>query len=583
MDDFFQEVVTGLNGEALAVPIAKVLEDPKVAPFFMKMFKPKWSLDTLAVFFQSRPEKWEFDAATANVKIKSALTAQILEVTRKKRQTAPLPMQLYEALLRAGNLAETLSAVMRAGEPELGALPTDTIEAVLGTLGSQPETPVTVPAIQVMISGAGVKVLSALPAAIEKKGPTLGLIMDMYKLVVKFGGDSPAANVAVQKIATLRTLCELAYPLLEKGLGSVGLVAISLLCQTAPIHVVALAVAGLGEKGESEDIKTVAGFLAQAPAAKLEGLPSDTLLRLATAATKSSSVAEAILGTVATAAAATLSVWSLDDMSKLLLALAKAKSGGDSPAVASLYGRAAEALFPKLATMSDMQLIKVTLAVSKVTACKEFLEAVAAEAAGRLANIAPPQLLLLTQGLATLGGDNASFGKILDVWAADSGESTGQLSGDQAAKLAQTVAPLAPGRADFWAKIGQRLVSQLGSITDAGKASAQAAFPDGGGPDFPDKAKLLEAVKPPPPKGDRDRDRGDRDGKKRSRSRGGGDRDRDRGRDRDRDRDRDRGDRDRGDRDRGDRDRGDREEKKKRSRSRSRKRSRSRSRDRRRR
>merc|ERR1719401_369129 len=175
----------------------------------------------------------------------------------------------------------------------------------------------------------------------------------------------------------------------------------------------ASAIAGLGDKGEGDEVKACASLLGKVPVQMLEGLPQDILVRLATASTKSGAVAEAVLGLVAAASAATLSAWNLDDVSKLLLALAKAKAATDSSSVANLYGRAAEALFPKLPDMSDAQLIKIALAFSKVPSCKEFLEAGAEEAAKRLASIPLPQLLLLTQGLAPLGGQNSAMSKIV--------------------------------------------------------------------------------------------------------------------------------------------------------------------------
>merc|ERR1712060_990609 len=102
-----------------------------------------------------------------------------------------------------------------------------------------------------------------------------------------------------------------------------------------------------------------------------------------------------------------------------------------------------------------------------------------------------------------------------------------QLSADQAAKLAQLLAPVAPAKDSLWKVLGARLVEERSSLTDAGKASVQAAFPEGDGPAFDDKDRLLEALKPPKKRDDRDRDR---------------DSARDRGREDDRERDRGRED-----------------------------------------
>merc|ERR1712232_693512 len=98
---------------------------------------------------------------------------------------------------------------------------------------------------------------------------------------------------------------------------------------------------------------------------------------------------------------------------------------------------------------------KVALVLGRVPSCKDFLEALAEAAISRVGNMPQAQLLLLTQGLAPLGGENAHFTKVLDTWAAGSGDETkGKLSSDQLAKLAQTLAPLAPSHSGFWNGLG---------------------------------------------------------------------------------------------------------------------------------
>jgi len=213
------------------------------------------------------------------------------------------------------------------------------------------------------------------------------------------------------------------------------------------------------------------------------------------AATKSASVAEATLPLVATACGGTLPGWTPDDIAKLLLALSKAKAGADAPEVASLYGRAAEALSSKLSEMSPTQIIKVALVFGRVPSCNEFLEALAAEAANRLADMPAAQLILLTQGLLPLGSGNASVAKILDAWTTGLKESKLQVPADQLAKLSALVAPAAPASTDFWNAVGAALTADMKGLSDAGWASFDAAFPEGGGPDFPDKEALVAASK----------------------------------------------------------------------------------------
>jgi len=262
---------------------------------------------------------------------------------------------------------------------------------------------------------------------------------------------------------------------------------------------------------------------------------------------KSHVVAEIVVPIVATAAGATLPAWNLDDVAKLLLALAKPKGSTESPAVASFHGRVAEALFPKLPTMSDVQLIKVALAFGRSPDCKEFLEAVVAEVVGRnISSMPPAQLMLLTQAALPVGGEHASLRKLLDCWATACGMkegNNGAFSCDQFAKLAQVLAPVGASHAELWEKLGARLLAEKGSLTDVGKQAVLAAFQDGAGPSFVGKEDLLPAAKPQKPK-ERREDAKRRDSRSRNdRGRGGGDRrsrerrgSRERGRSRSRDR-----------------------------------------------
>jgi hypothetical protein len=236
-------------------------------------------------------------------------------------------------------------------------------------------------------------------------------------------------------------------------------------------------------------------MLSNVPPQVLEGLSQDTLIGIAVGATKSSVFAEATLGLVAKAAGATLSAWNMDDTAKLLLAISKAKAGTESADVNSFYGRAAEAIAGKLETISDTQLIKVVLSLGKITAMREFLEAAAAEAAKRLSKMPPPQLLLMSQGLLPLGGGNASIAKVLDAWAAMPDESKAQLKADQFAKLLQLVAPVSPSHESFWKNVGGHVAAQFEKLSDAGKASLEAAFPEGAGPSFEGKEKLMAVLR----------------------------------------------------------------------------------------
>ncbi|CAJ1435069.1 unnamed protein product [Effrenium voratum] len=109
-----------------------------------------------------------------------------------------------------------------------------------------------------------------------------------------------------------------------KGVGNAGTKALGLLCSTAPFHIMALAMAGLGEKGEGDDVKACANFIERVSAPILEALPAEQLVKLGEACAKSKAVAEVILPTVAKACAGALPGWNMDDISKLLFAMLKA-------------------------------------------------------------------------------------------------------------------------------------------------------------------------------------------------------------------------------------------------------------------
>jgi len=383
---------------------------------------------------------------------------------------------------------------------------------------------------------ACVKVIAAVPGALEKKGAALSDIMRFFDMVLKFHADSTEARLTTQRILTLKELCEAAaFQIRSKGVGNTGTKALGLLCSTAPFHIMALAMAGLGDKGEGDDVKACANFIERVSPAILEALPAEHLLKLAEACAKSKAVAETILPTVSKACSAALPSWSMDDVSKLLFTLAKVKVA-DSSELAELYSRAAEVASANLSSLSETQLVKVVLTLSRVPASKEFVSTAAGEVVNKMSTIAAPQLLLLTQGMASLGSSDASLMKVVDYWATD--EKAKQLSADQLAKLSQVLAPVVPAHEGLWKMAGPRLLEQKSSLTDAGKASVVAAF------NFEDKDKLLAATKPREREREREKDRDGGKERERERSRGRDDRRRDdRRRSRSRDRRRDSRDR----------------------------------------
>jgi len=536
MDEVVKTAVEGLSENTNFVPLDKIKGDAKVRSYFRRvLFKPPWENPVWVTYFQSRPTAWEFDERTMGVKIKSELSTQIEATARQKRKTAAFPEALYGAVLRAGTPVETSTVVANAKDSEIAALPIDAIEALLGSLGNKPEEPAAMPKHM----DACVKVMAAVPGSLEKKGAALSDIMRFFDMVLKFHPESTDPRLTTQRILTLKELCEAsAIQIRSKGVGNTGTKALGLLCSTAPFHIMVLAMAGLGEKGEGDDVKACANFIERVSPAILEALPAEQLLKLSEACAKSKAVAETILATVSKACSAALPSWSMDEVSKLLFTLAKVKVT-DSAEMAELYSRAAEVASTNLSSLSETQLVKVVLTLSRVPACKEFIASAAAEVVNKMSTIAAPQLLLLTQGMASLGASDESVMKVVDFWVAD--EKSKQLSADQLAKLSQVLAPVVPSHEGLWKMAGERLMEQKSSLTDAGKASVLAAF-SGETPTFEDKEKLLTAVKPRERERERERDRDGGKDREEKRSRGRDDRrerrdDRRRSRSRDRRRD----------------------------------------------
>merc|ERR1712039_193701 len=192
---------------------------------------------------------------------------------------------------------------------------------------------------------------------------------------------------------------------------------------------------------------------------------------------------------------------------------------------------------------------------------REFLETLAAEAVSRLEGLPSPLLLMLTQGLAPLGGTNASVMKLLETWESLLKDGKVTLDGDKLCTLGKTVHGTGLEKPEFWNQWGKKLAETQKTITDAGWGVFEALCPEGSGPNFDTREKLTKALadkrkpKEEPKKEERKRsrsryqvpkdkpkdtdrrgdrgDRGDRD-RRDDRDRRGGDRDRRRDDSRDR-------------------------------------------------
>lgn len=265
-------------------------------------------------------------------------------------------------------------------------------------------------------------------------------------------------------------------------------------------------VAAVGEHGgEGDYLKSCAEALEER---ELAFLPPALLVRLSVAAAKSVAVAEGALGVTCKGATASMGSveWSLDDVSKLLLAASKPKGGASAAMAASeaLFARAAEVLTPQLSAMSALQLIKIVFAIAKVPtlACRSLLDAAAIEATRRLSDIARPQLILLTQGLLPLGPGNRSLCQLLDFWAqsftepSDNDKAKAELGADQVVKLLAMLAPVAPDHDIFEAAAGRLLnAGAMRSLTEAGLTTLQGALAQKGAPSFRSREKLLQEAK----------------------------------------------------------------------------------------
>jgi len=291
---------------------------------------------------------------------------------------------------------------------------------------------------------------------------------------------------------------------------------VALLCspllQRLPLASVVSLVGALGERDcENEKLQPLVQAITDVP---LDEVPAPALLRLAVAATKSEAIAEKGLGHVAAAASVMLHVWALDDVTKLLLVVAKSKQCASSGA-ATLFARATEVIGAKLPELSEQQLIKIVFAITSVEQCRQLLEAAADQAMYRLSDLKPAQLLLLTQGLLPLGASHRVVALIIDYWAellslTKEGEKEdasvaklraeldekSALPPDQLSRLASLLAEADPSHAVF-ESLCTRLMRSLSGLTDEARTSLEATFPEGAGPEFPSKAAFLAALKKP--------------------------------------------------------------------------------------
>ena len=191
------------------------------------------------------------------------------------------------------------------------------------------------------------------------------------------------------------------------------------------------------------------------------------LLAVAVAATKSASLAPCLRAVIA-AAVAVLASWPVADTIRLLLAAVKAKGEALSAEMkGALLREAGPAVAPHLPELAPAELVRLALAAGGgagggIEEGRQLLEAVAQETGRRLSDLPQAHLLLLTQGLAPLGGGHRALRQICDFWgealADDGGGEADEVSrrrkdlergqalrGDQLVRLAQVLEPLGDG------------------------------------------------------------------------------------------------------------------------------------------
>eukprot|EP00931_Biecheleriopsis_adriatica_P071042 TRINITY_DN4489_c0_g1_i1.p1 TRINITY_DN4489_c0_g1~~TRINITY_DN4489_c0_g1_i1.p1 ORF type:complete len:1421 (+),score=382.29 TRINITY_DN4489_c0_g1_i1:385-4263(+) len=280
--------------------------------------------------------------------------------------------------------------------------------------------------------------------------------------------------------------------------------------RTMPTEELAAIITALGEKShESQELLAASRELKDRGAAELSKLPASSLLGLAVAATKTTSLAVCI-SVVVEGAVSVLNAWPAADVIRFLLAVAKAKkSGEDTGFWAALLQEAASTVAPHLGQLPAAELIRLALAAKtdvgqagNADGGKKLLEAVAGEAVRRLSDLSQAHLLLLTQGLMPLGGRHPALRQICVFWGEALGDDSsatdevskrrkemerGQaLSGDQVAKLAMVLEPLSAGfdsdTADAcFSGIGARVISTAKTMSKESRASLLKQVREGDG------------------------------------------------------------------------------------------------------
>lgn len=169
------------------------------------------------------------------------------------------------------------------------------------------------------------------------------------------------------------------------------------------------------KKFESDDFAKIAEKLGSFD---LSSLTPAQLLQIVLAATKSASV-QCLAQKLGDAVATRIKGFDLEEVCKLFLACAFLAQKAEVK-LDAVFLAATDMLKDQLSTVNVIQLIKIAVAASKVAvqgsdaAHRDLLEACAVESVKRMSEILPPQMLVLSQALITLGGEHKCLREILE-------------------------------------------------------------------------------------------------------------------------------------------------------------------------
>eukprot|EP00931_Biecheleriopsis_adriatica_P004885 TRINITY_DN106482_c0_g1_i1.p1 TRINITY_DN106482_c0_g1~~TRINITY_DN106482_c0_g1_i1.p1 ORF type:complete len:945 (-),score=188.76 TRINITY_DN106482_c0_g1_i1:54-2864(-) len=234
----------------------------------------------------------------------------------------------------------------------------------------------------------------------------------------------------------------------------------------------------------------------------LAAVPAAHMVRLAKAVSNSKVLSDLAIGPIAGAAANNLSAWPLEAIAELLLVVStadgEAKPVSSSPGAKKLFARVDQEAAPRVRTETVDLAVMLKVVVGAAAAagqCRGILEAAAMKAIVRVKEMKSEQLMLLTQGVLPLGKSHPVVVELLSHWTTSMADPATSLRvADDIAQLAMLVALVAPDQVTLFYVLGMRIQELAEFLSDTGLAALETAFPGGGGPNFPSKSEMMEAL-----------------------------------------------------------------------------------------